>query len=190
MPTDTFLGQLRLAALVLGGVAAAEGQRQAKQAEADQAYVQVDALVKAMRDPAVDPIWAQARRDWETLRAGVANKTLGVPQSFAAHGALIPQLLKLNDRVGDHFGLSLDPDRDSYQLIQSMYYQLPYLTEELGRTRALGAGLLAKKSATAEERNLAWPRRNATSPACCPTSLIAQPLWNPRQFAKLIRYAL
>ncbi len=141
-----------LAALVLGGVAAAEGQRQAKQAEADQAYVQVDALVKAMRDPAVDPIWAQARGDWETLRAGVANKSLDVPQSFAAHGALIPQLLKLNDRVGDHFGLSLDPDRDSYQLIQSMYYQLPYLTEELGRTRALGAGLLAKKSATTEER--------------------------------------
>ena len=141
-----------LAALVLGGVAAAEDKRRAKQAEADQAYVRIDALVKAMADPAVDRIWQQARRDWETLRAGVANKSLSVPQSFAAHGALVPQLLKLNDRVGDHFGLSLDPDRDSYQLIQSMYYQLPYLTEELGRTRALGAGLLAKKAATPEER--------------------------------------
>ncbi|HWW73173.1 MAG TPA: methyl-accepting chemotaxis protein, partial [Duganella sp.] len=141
-----------LAALVLGGVAEVEGKRQAKQAEADQAYVGVDALVKAMGDPAIDRIWQQARRDWETLRAGVANKSLTVPQSFAAHGALVPQLLKLNDRVGDHFGLSLDPDRDSYQLIQSMYYQLPYLTEELGRTRALGAGLLAKKTATPEER--------------------------------------
>ena len=141
-----------LAALVLGGVAAAGDKRQAKQAEADQAYVRVDAMVKAIGDPAIDRIWEQAKRDWEALRAGVANKSLGVPQSFAAHSALVPQLLKLNDRVGDHFGLSLDPDRDSYQLIQSMYYQLPYLTEELGRTRALGAGLLAKQAATQDER--------------------------------------
>jgi methyl-accepting chemotaxis protein len=141
-----------LAALALGGVAGAGDKRQAKQAEADQAYVRIDALVKAMGDPAIDRIWGQAKRDWEALRAGVANKSLSVPQSFAAHGALVPQLLKLNDRVGDHFGLSLDPDRDSYQLIQSMYYQLPYLTEELGRTRALGAGLLAKQGATQEER--------------------------------------
>jgi methyl-accepting chemotaxis protein len=141
-----------IAALVLGGVAGVEGQRQAKQAEADQSYAKVDALVKAMQNPAIDRIWDKARGDWETLRAGVGNKTLTVQQSFAAHGALVPQLLKLNDRVGDHFGLSLDPDRDSYQLIQSMYYQLPYLTEELGRTRALGAGLLTRHAATPEER--------------------------------------
>jgi methyl-accepting chemotaxis protein len=141
-----------LSALTLGGVAGSDEKRQSKQAEADQAYAKVDALVKAMQNPAVDEIWSKARRDWETLRAGVSGKSLTAAQSFTAHSALVPQLLKLNDRVGDHFGLSLDPDRDSYQLIQSMYYQLPYLTEELGRTRALGAGLLARKAATSEER--------------------------------------
>jgi methyl-accepting chemotaxis protein len=141
-----------IAALVLGGVAGTEDKRQAKQAEADQSYLKVDALVKEMHDPAVDDIWRKAKGDWETLHSGVSSKSLTVPQSFAAHSALVQQLLKLNDRVGDHFGLSLDPDRDSYQLIQSMYYQLPYLTEELGRTRALGAGLLARKAATPEER--------------------------------------
>jgi methyl-accepting chemotaxis protein len=141
-----------LSALALGGVAGSDDKRQAKQAEADQAYAKVDGLVKAMQNPAVDEVWSKARRDWESLRAGVSGKSLTAAQSFTAHSALVPQLLKLNDRVGDHFGLSLDPDRDSYQLIQSMYYQLPYLTEELGRTRALGAGLLARKAATAEER--------------------------------------
>ncbi|MHA4869502.1 methyl-accepting chemotaxis protein [Duganella sp. PWIR1] len=141
-----------LSALTLGGVAGSDDKRQTKQAEADQAYAKVDALVKAMQNPAVDEIWSKARRDWESLRAGVSGKSLTAAQSFTAHSALVPQLLKLNDRVGDHFGLSLDPDRDSYQLIQSMYYQLPYLTEELGRTRALGAGLLARKAATSEER--------------------------------------
>ena len=141
-----------LAALVLGGVAGADDKRQAKQAEADQLYARIDTMVKAMDDPGVSKVWDGARRDWESLRAGVSNKSLTVAQSFAAHTALVPQLLKLNDLVGDHFGLSLDPDKDSYQLIQAMYYQLPYLTEELGKTRALGAGLLARKEASADER--------------------------------------
>ncbi|MBJ7314326.1 methyl-accepting chemotaxis protein [Rugamonas sp. CCM 8940] len=141
-----------LAALSLGGVDGGEAKRAAKQAEADRAYVEVDALVKAMGDDGVAAAWAGARRDWETLRDGVVARRLTVPQSFAGHTALLPLLLKVNDLVGDHYGLSLDPDKDSYQLIQSMYYQLPYLTEELGKTRAKGAGMLARKEATAEER--------------------------------------
>jgi methyl-accepting chemotaxis protein len=64
----------------------------------------------------------------------------------------VPKLLKVNDLIGDAYGLSLDPDKDSYQLIQAMFYQLPYLTEEVGKTRAKGAGLLAKKEASADDR--------------------------------------
>ncbi|WP_295997714.1 methyl-accepting chemotaxis protein [Rugamonas sp.] len=141
-----------LAALALGGVDGADEQRRAKQAEADQLYAGVDATIKAMHDPGVSEAWDHARRDWDSLRAGVSNKSLTVAQSFAAHSALLPQLLKVNDLVGDHFGLNLDPDKDGHQLIQAMYYQLPYLTEELGKTRALGAGLLARKQASADER--------------------------------------
>ncbi|MBA5608302.1 nitrate- and nitrite sensing domain-containing protein [Duganella sp. FT3S] len=141
-----------LSALYLGQVAGVEGKRQAKQDEADRQYARVDAFVKTIDDKGVTAAWEEARADWERLRAGVAGRTLTVPQSFAAHTALVPKLLKVNDLVGDYYGLSLDPDKDSYQLIQSTYYQLPYLTEELGKTRALGAGLLARHEATAEER--------------------------------------
>ncbi|MBA5688005.1 methyl-accepting chemotaxis protein [Rugamonas apoptosis] len=141
-----------LSALFLGQVAGVEGKRQAKQDEADRLYAKVDILVKRINDKGVTAAWDDARADWERLRTGVAGRTLTVPQSFAAHTALVPKLLKVNDLVGDYYGLSLDPDKDSYQLIQSMYYQLPYLTEELGKTRALGAGLLARHEATPEER--------------------------------------
>jgi methyl-accepting chemotaxis protein len=141
-----------LSALYLGQVPGVEGKRQAKQDEADQLYAKVGAIVKAIDDKDVTAAWDEARADWERLRTGVATRALTVPQSFAAHTALVPKLLKVNDLVGDYYGLSLDPDKDSYQLIQSMYYQLPYLTEELGKTRALGAGLLARHEATPEER--------------------------------------
>jgi len=141
-----------LAALVLGGVTDAEGKRTDKQREADQNYAAMTATVKNLRNKEIDAAWATAKQDWESLRDGMANKTLTVPQSYEAHTALISKLLAVCDLVADYFGLNLDPDLDTHQLIQAMYYQLPYLSEELGKMRAKGAGLLAMKTATSEDR--------------------------------------
>jgi methyl-accepting chemotaxis protein len=143
-----------LSALALGDVDGAEAKRAAKQHEADLAYAAVDAFVGATHERALQAAWAPAQQDWARLREQVAGKRVTVPGSYAAHTALVPKLLKVNDLMADHFGLSLDPDKTSYQLIQSMYFQLPYLTEELGKTRAKGAGLLVKKELTVEDRVL------------------------------------
>jgi methyl-accepting chemotaxis protein len=141
-----------LSALVLGGVQAAADKRRAKQAEADAAYDRLEKAAAALGDKAIIDAFASAKQEWQTLRNGVAEGRLTVPQSYAGHTGLVPKLLKVNELIGDAYGLSLDPDKDSYQLIQSMFYQLPWLTEETGKTRAKGAGLLAKKEATAEDR--------------------------------------
>ncbi|WP_317205835.1 methyl-accepting chemotaxis protein [Janthinobacterium sp.] len=141
-----------LSALLLGGVDAAREGRAAKQREADLAYAALDGIVAGLGNKGISAAWRPARQDWEALRVNVAGGRIDVPQSYAAHTALVPKLLEVNDLIADYYGLSLDPDLDSYQLIQSMYYQLPYLTEELGKMRAKGAGLLAKKAATAADK--------------------------------------
>jgi methyl-accepting chemotaxis protein len=160
-PTATILQVIQmtqqhrgLSALLLGGVDTVKDKRDAKQKEADQAYEQFDALVKSFNNKAIEEAWATPKREWEDLRQRVSNRTITVPESYAAHTALIPKLLVVNDLTSDLFGLSLDPDVDSYQLIQSMYYQLPYLTEETGKMRAKGAGLLAKHEASLEDRQV------------------------------------
>ncbi|MBC3873117.1 methyl-accepting chemotaxis protein [Undibacterium flavidum] len=142
-----------LSALVLGGIASAKENREAKQRDADQAYVKLDAIVKSINDKAIDEAWQKSRQDWEAIRTGVSNGTFSVPQSYTAHTELVIKLLVVNTLIADYYGLCLDPDADSYQLIQSMYYQLPYLTEETGKLRAKGAGLLAKKEATPDDRS-------------------------------------
>ncbi|WP_082551853.1 methyl-accepting chemotaxis protein [Massilia sp. Root351] len=141
-----------LAALVLGGVAGSQEKRDAKQREADQAYQTMDAIIRSLNDKTIEQAWETPKRDWEALRTQVSSRSISVPASYEAHSALVPKLLVVNDLIGDLFGLSLDPDLDSYQLIQAMYYQLPYLTEETGKMRAKGAGLLAKQEATPEDR--------------------------------------
>jgi methyl-accepting chemotaxis protein len=143
-----------LSTLLLSGVAGAEEKRNAKQSEADAAYAQVDQIVKATANQTIIEAWTAPRREWEALRAGVAAKSLTPPQSYSAHVALLTKVLKVNEMVADEYGLSLDPDKDSYQLIQAIFFQLPALTEELGQLRAKGAAILSKKDATAEERQL------------------------------------
>jgi methyl-accepting chemotaxis protein len=141
-----------LSAMVLGGTASAEDKRAAVQRDTSEALDAVDALLGKVANPAVAAEWAEVKAGWNKLAPGVAAKSLGVPESFAGHTGLLGKLLHLNEAVGDYYGLSLDPDRDSYQLIQAAYYQLPYLTEELGRLRGKGAGLLATKSASPDDR--------------------------------------
>jgi methyl-accepting chemotaxis protein len=141
-----------LSALVLGGVASEKDKRDTKQKEADTSYASMTAMVKSINDKAITDAWKKAEADWNTLREQVSKATISVPDSYKAHSALVPKLLLVNDLIGDYYGLSLDPNIDSYQLIQAMYYVQPYLTEELGRMRAKGAGLLAKKEATLEDK--------------------------------------
>jgi methyl-accepting chemotaxis protein len=141
-----------LAALVVGGVAESAPKREAKQRDVDANYAAMSAIVAGLHDPRIDQAWAGAKGDWEALRGRVGAGTITVPQTYEAHTALVPKLLDVEDQVADHYGLNLDPDLDSYQLIQAIYYQLPYLSEELGKMRAKGAGMLAAASASPEER--------------------------------------
>lgn len=141
-----------LSALALANAAGADDKRADKQKEVEAAYTALDGHVKASGNDTIQTAWTSVRVDWDSLRAGVSGKTLSVPESYASHVKLLAKLLRINEALGDHYALSLDPDKDSYQLIQAMYFQLPALTEELGQLRAKGGGLLAKKEAAPADR--------------------------------------
>jgi methyl-accepting chemotaxis protein len=142
-----------LSAMVLGGNASAQADRSAKQAEAEKAYQQLGATIDTgIHDSTLRNEWQAALKDWKALSSQVAEGKLLQPQSFAAHTALIGKLLELIDHLADHYGLSLDPELDSYQLIQSTLYALPILSEELGKSRARGSSMLANKMAALDER--------------------------------------
>jgi hypothetical protein len=71
----------------------------------------------------------------------VAQASFSGQQSFAQHTDVIMRLLKINELLVDHFGLSLDPEADSYYLINAAFLQSPMLMETLGRMRGKGSGV-------------------------------------------------
>ena len=89
---------------------------------------------------------------WHDLQQKVLYRAISAPESFAAHSALIARQLELLQTLVDDAQLSLDPEPESYFLIDASLQQLPALIEALGQVRGYSVGLLAKGAANAEER--------------------------------------
>ena len=143
-----------LSAVLLSGDASVDATRQAKAVEVDQALRTLSATLAALQveDDRVTSLLSQQQGEWAKVRDAVAAKSLAAPASFGAHSAVIAKLFELNDRLLDTFKYSTDPDFDSTQLINATFIAMPGLTEDLGRARARGAGLLFKKDIQLADR--------------------------------------
>ncbi len=75
-------------------------------------------------------------------------------QLFSRYSELITEIIQFMQLSADHSNLILDPELDTYYLIDVLNVQIPYLAESIGRVRGIGSGLLAKKTITDEEREL------------------------------------
>ena len=73
---------------------------------------------------------------------------------FHRYSELITELIQFMQLAADHSNLILDPELDTYYLIDVLDVQIPYLAEAIGRVRGIGSGLLAKKTVTDREREL------------------------------------
>lgn len=142
-----------LAALVLNGQDEKGAELHAKQQEVERAYLAAaDTLSSSVQSPPILAQWEDARMAWKNLNSQVTGKSISGADSTAAHTALVAKLMGVLDQLADHFGLTLDPDVDSYYLIFAGLYHLPGLTEDLGRMRARGAGFLQLHKALPEDR--------------------------------------
>ena len=73
-------------------------------------------------------------------------------EGFEAQTALIADVLALVTHVGDTSNLIIDPELDSYYLMDTLITRLLRVVEDLGHARALGAGIATRRAATVEER--------------------------------------
>ncbi len=89
---------------------------------------------------------AAVERNWATLKREVTGYT--APQSFERHTALIGELRDFITYIADTSNLILDPELDSYYLMDLMVARLPALTEGMGQSRAIGSGVAARHEFT------------------------------------------
>jgi methyl-accepting chemotaxis protein len=134
-----------LSAAMLGGNASVQAARDAKNAEVAKQFALVDGLLKSTSmTAAMTGAWQDAHSRWDSLSSQVGSKALKAAESSTLHAQLIAVYFKLLDQLVDQTGLILDPEADTYFLINAALIRLPMATEALGQARARGAGFLAE----------------------------------------------
>ncbi|MDQ0115527.1 methyl-accepting chemotaxis protein [Paenibacillus harenae] len=73
----------------------------------------------------------------------VASKPLDDPELFDQHSLLIADLIALIAAVGDSSNLILDPDLDSYYLMDGIVNKIPASMENAAKIRGIGSGYLS-----------------------------------------------
>lgn len=106
-----------------------------------------DALRKVKRDNA-EP--AAVRRKWQDLKTRAT--TLPAAEAVRQHASLITDVRAMIDHSGDKSNLILDPDLDSYYLMDVTLLALPQTQVRLADILAFADPILKRKTATADER--------------------------------------
>ena len=98
----------------------------------------------------IEPKWQSFKSHWQDFKAQLDS--VDAASSFRIHTALIEELSTLLADVGDASSLNLDPDLDSYYLIQVAINQLPAAAEAIAQMRGLGSGVASRSAMTDQER--------------------------------------
>lgn len=134
----------RLSAAVISGAQQLRAEREAKQEQVQAALTKVEQAVATHgKELNIAADWQNAKAAWDSLR--INGLQLSMDANRNAHTALIKQLLMLIDKVGDNSFLVLDPDADSYYMIDAVTSNLPGTLELVGQLRVHGTLALSAK---------------------------------------------
>ncbi|MFN8372509.1 MAG: ATP-binding protein [Anaerolineae bacterium] len=101
----------------------------------------------------VSAAWSAIKTDWEALRSDL--RTLTAQESTERHTALANRILALITQVGNQSNLILDPDIDTYYLMDTAVTILPQTIEYFGQLRSYGmAGLVVGAPTAADQTRL------------------------------------
>ncbi len=94
--------------------------------------------------------WRAIRQEWADPKTRASAEDADA--RFARHARLTTSILDLIAQVGDSSNLILDPDLDSYYLMDVAVVQLPSLLVELGRLRDLAARDVTSRASLEQEK--------------------------------------
>ena len=120
----------------------------------------LSADVKTKLSALKEKIVASPIKGLDSLLSDIDNKintlttsatSLPAKEAFKAYTSLVEKELDLIVLIGDNSNLILDPDLDSFYMMDAVINKLPQIFEATGKARGLGASVLARGSVTKSE---------------------------------------
>ncbi len=128
--------------MLLSGNTAVQGARDKTRESLKTARDQLDANVNRQAGTVSSAEWKALRERVDALIPALEGKA--APASFALHTALIEDLARFVYGIANESSLLFDPDPVTYTLMDMAVSRLIPWTEQVGRLRGQGAGLLSQ----------------------------------------------
>jgi len=154
-PVVTFLQRVQedaaLSNAVLRGERSLEGALTEKQAEVDAAIAAVDQVNRDLGATLeASETWSHLKEEWATLKDNLLTRT--PVENDTEHLHLSEHILSFITEVGNSSNLILDPDIDSYYLMDTVIIKIPSAMQYLSQTRTYGTTVAINKSINAQDR--------------------------------------
>jgi len=94
--------------------------------------------------------WSEIKQAWQQLSS--QDNSVPAKRVFDQHTQLIVQTYQLFEHISNKSGLVLDPALNTSFIMDAIVYRLPNITEKLGQSRGLGAGIAASGTSTIDQR--------------------------------------
>ncbi len=131
------------------GDAAATAAAAAKLRDVDAAIQRMNEVDERLSEAlSTTKRWGAVKGKWAAAKALDGSPA----ESMAAHGALNDEILGLISLVGDTSNLILDPDIESFYIMDLLLLKLPGQADALIKARVLAEGAATRKALTVEER--------------------------------------
>ncbi len=137
-----------VSSMLLSGDTAVTTRRSGLETKVDETLRQLEQALAA--DKRELPQWRAITSAWNTLKRGGLNMPRS--ENFAAHSALIEDLLRFQRTLSDAYALSFDPEAETFYLMTSSLNDLPAMLERVARLRGQGSGVLAQGEMDDERR--------------------------------------
>jgi signal transduction histidine kinase/CheY-like chemotaxis protein len=114
--------------------AALDSQLASKQAEIERQIIAVDSIdVRLGKALVVQDKWRDLKQEWTALKGKLA--TLSPSEAETVYNNLLKQTILLITAVGNNSNLILDPDLDTYYMMDSLINKLPTNSDYLSQIR-------------------------------------------------------
>ena len=127
-----------LAFASLSGNQAAEDNRKKAKSDVDAQIAKTEKALGSINYPGMAEAWKLFKDEWVRQASNISTKAMTGEKIWDAQTQLVGQIFSIQDLIMSGSTMDLDPDTETYYLIQVVMVNTPALAEKLAQARHYG----------------------------------------------------
>jgi twitching motility protein PilJ len=139
-----------LAFASLSGNESAEAGRKKAKSDVDAQIAKTESVLSKIHYPGIGEAWTSFKDEWTRQALSIDTKSMTGVKIWDAQTQIAGQIFTIQDLIMSGSTMDLDPDTETYYLIQAVMVNTPALAEKLAQARHYGSVALSGSASQTE----------------------------------------